>query len=185
MAGPLIGFQIVLANDSYTNPRNPRYHGISLVPAVPSGVTEEEEPLDDYVFADYKALETNLIPNYARVHELWQRLAASPRTFEIILCGSDGADNINASLVGNNASLLPLGYDAANVSSDCWSILQDIPGSDWTRPYVPELNEHGLFSSRQTAARYLQDYLDHDEPDAGTFTEIAYLLRVFPLDALT
>ena len=75
-----IGFLVVVAEPR--DPRNPRYRGVNTVPAYPSDHAEEDAALDDYVFGKYKDDDSNLIPDYPRVLDLWQRLAPSPRRFE-------------------------------------------------------------------------------------------------------
>jgi hypothetical protein len=177
------GFLVVLLDGEYHNPRNPRYLGVDRVPAQPFpggelDYPEEAAAMDAYVFGDYKDIESNVIPDYDRARELLEAFSSSRRAFELLMVCSGPEDPIRTRC-GEAASQTPLGYDVASVSGDCWSIVEDIPESDWARPYLARLSDAGLLPSRQIAERYLEEYRQHKEPDWDSVPfEIVYLVRV-------
>lgn len=172
----LFGFLVVLSEPEYLNPRNPRYFGVDAIPASPSGIPEEAEALDRYVFGHYKDPETNVIPTYEKARELLDALSSSPRRFEIIFCGTgpdDPALHALTTLIRQD-----LGYDVAGISGDCWSIVDDIPESDWAKPYIAILNESGLFPTRSNAERYLGEYRENQETDFDSNFNVVFVARI-------
>ena len=182
MSAPLeSGFLVVLAATKDINTRNPKYVGVDRIPEYPSKFSEEEAALDDYVFGDYKNIDTNLIPDYSKAYELWQRLAISRRQYEILMCCSGPSDPLAISIPAAAASVVPLGYDVAAIQSDCWSIVDDFASGSWAERYRTLLNEYGLFDARENAERYLKEYQAHGEPDNDAGFAILFVLSVRPL----
>jgi hypothetical protein len=174
------GFLVVLLTREYRPEEsidsNPRYLGVSRIPAYPSEYKEEECPLDDYVFGAVKSRETNLIPDYDGARRLLHRFAVSPRAFEIIFCCSDPED---APLKGLGPdSVVALGYDVATIRADYWSIVEDLVFSPWAQPFQQRLNEYGLLPNKADAARFLQEYRNHQEADCEAPFEIICVMRV-------
>jgi hypothetical protein len=157
------GFQIIV--DSNRGQKNPRYAGIGLVPSVPSGLAEESAVLDEYVFGDYKDSDSNLIPAFARAVELLSQLKRSPRIFSLVTWSSGPDDPFLKAAVPRSASLVHRGFDVANVATDCWSIVQDLPVGEWVARHSSSLNEFGLFPDHRVAAQYLDEYRRRREAD--------------------
>jgi hypothetical protein len=170
------GFLVVLRTPEYRSPRNPRYFGVDAVPASTSKIPEEAQALNDYVFGNFKDFETNLILTYSKAHELWMAFSKSSREFEIIFCCAGPDDVAMNSLT--SVEWQALGYDVAGICGDYWSIVDDIPASDWAKPYVAALNESGLFRTRNEAAQYLREYRDHREADYDSQFDVVYVVRV-------
>ena len=172
---PLRGFLVVLSEPEYRSPRNPRYFGVDAQPASPSDFPEEAEELDQYVFGRFKEPVTNLIPTYERARQLLDAFSKSPRKFEIIFCGY-GLDDLNLEAFAP-LKMQGLGYDVAGVSGDGWSIVCDMPESDWARPFIASLNEFGLFQTRLDAENYLREYRAHQEADFDSPFDVVFIAR--------
>jgi hypothetical protein len=179
------GFLIVLVDSGEQSVLNPQYKGVDRLPPYnvqpySTHFPEETEPLEDYVFGDYKHPESSLIPDYSKAVELWQRFRVSRRAYEILLCCSGPDDPLLATTKTNSASLDPLGFDVAGVYGDCYSIVGDFTNREWAKPYSNGLNENGLFRARDEAERYLKEYRDHREGDWDAPFEVIFVLRVIP-----
>ncbi len=171
------GFAVVLSSNEGPSTYNPRYRGIGRMPSYPTEYIEEAPVLDDYVFADYKSLETNLIPTYARAVELWERLRISRREFDLLAWCSGPND---AFLTHFSAQKRILGYEVAGISGDYWSIVDDIPSTTWTERYRQQLNSNGLFDDRSVAEAYLSDYRQRQEADWDSAFEVGLVVQVLP-----
>ncbi len=180
------GYLIVLVDSGYINALNPNYAGVDrLTPYAPhpyaTHFPEETEVLEDYVFGDHKRRDdSSLIVEYSKALELWRRFAVSRRAYEILLCSSGPADGEIENIDPRSATIISLGYDVAGISGDCWSIVQDLPDSQWAQPYVQRLNGHGLFTTRQDAEAYLQDYITKQEADWDLPFEIVFVMKIAP-----
>ncbi|GIW91995.1 MAG: hypothetical protein KatS3mg110_0036 [Pirellulaceae bacterium] len=156
------------------------YQGAGRVPAYHvesqgSPYPEEREAIDAYVFGDFKDYETNLIPTYEKAVELLQMFSRSPRRYEIIFCCSDETDAKNVSLPG--AQLERLGYDVACLDG-YWSIVLDMPYSDWALPFRKLLNSNGLFDRKEDALEYRRQYIERREHDWEFGFDIIFVARV-------
>ncbi len=163
------GFLVVLRDSGYTNSFNPKYHGVDRVPPNSSAIPQEQSAIDDYVFGDYKDIDSNLIPEFAKAYELWQRFGDSPREFEIVACCRDPDDPLLTTIPSGTSRTLSLGYDVAGLNGDCWSIVEDFARSEWARHYHLLLNDNGLFDVKTDAENYLEEYKRNCETyhDAG------------------
>ncbi len=74
--------------------------------------------------------------------------------------------------------MLPLGYDVAGICGACWSIVGDFSESEWAKPYLPLLNENGLFRDRADAERYRNEYQENNDPDYDF--EVVFVSRILP-----
>lgn len=165
-----------LTRKSYTN--NPHYKGVALIPPYPSDDIFEQEPLDRYVFGDFKDKDTNLIPSYERAKTLctWLNELSKKYLYEIVLC-CDSFENLK----GHN---LPMGctesrgYDIATIRGDYWSIVEDMPADPWTTQYKVLLNQNGLFTDRAEAVNYLSEYKERGAPDCDMPLDIIYIAKV-------
>lgn len=175
------GFLVVLQTQPKASARNPLYSGVDRIPAYPSGVAEESDALDDYVFGPYKNQSTNLIDDYFQAYSLLERFQSSPRRFEIIAWRGRSAVESFASRIPSTVRLIALGTDVAVVDADYWSIVDDIPPSSWADAYVAELNEYGLFPDEEIAKRYLSQYQERAEADADFDFDIGTILRPMPI----
>ncbi len=179
------GFLVVLADTGYRNARNPRYVGVDRLPPyspMPYGthLPEETEPLEAYVFGDYKSPDSSLITDYLKALELWGQFAVSRRRFEILFCGVGPDDPKLCKTQSLTKAIDALGYDVAGMRGDCWSIVEDIPASEWAAPFAQALNENGLLSLRVEAQRYLDGYREHKEPDCDIPFDVVFVARVIP-----
>jgi len=175
-AAPL-GYVVALVRPENRNIKNPQYCGIDRLPEYPSRVEQESQALDQYVFGDYKDLNSNLIPTFVKALKLWTDFSVSTRDFEILLC-STGAIESEISGISQHAKLEPMGFDIAGVTGDYWSIVNDIPGCEWSRKYAKEINEFGLFNTYDIANSFLGDYIRHGEPDNDSDFSIVFVSRV-------
>ncbi|MCC7083840.1 MAG: hypothetical protein IT427_02405 [Pirellulales bacterium] len=179
------GFLVVLADSGYRNALNPKYMGVDRVPPYYTAgqanpYPEETAVLDDYVFGDYKDEKSNLIIDYSKALELWQRFKISRRPYEILLCCFGLDDATLANVEASNATIVSLGYDVAGISGDGWSIVEDIPSGEWAKVYSQALNENGLFKTRMEAERYHKEYRDHQEADWDCPFEVVFVVRIIP-----
>jgi hypothetical protein len=159
------GFAITLVIPERVSDANPRYRGIDCSPAIPSQIPEESAALHDYVFGEYKSEDSNLISTIELAMDLWTRLSASPRQFEIVGWAPTEDDFRLTNLLPRDGTCVVRGYDVANISSDYWSIVHDLPRCPWTSRYLSTINNWGLFQSREAAARYLEEYRRRREAD--------------------
>jgi len=171
------GFLVVMVLPEYHNNRNRRYRGVDRMPEYPSTYIEEAYAIDEYVFGDFKDKDTNLIPTFDRAVKLYRLFNSSSRAFEIIFC-SPTPDNAQDCKLGTGADLEMLGFDVAGTSGDCWSIVQDIPGSDWTLKYLAALNPNGLFTSHVIASDYLGEYKLRREADFDSDLDVVHVATV-------
>ncbi len=155
---------------------NPRYHGVNREPSYPSEYEEENDALDEYVFGEYKDLETDLIPSIELAREVLESLSGLRRSFELLFCCHGPDDEAIQEVEGNR--LVPLGYDVAFVTGDGWSIVSDFSDGDWARPFCSRLNENGLFNTRIDAESYLALYVEHKDIDYDGPFDVAYIVWV-------
>lgn len=143
------GYLVVLSVPVRISPLNPRYRGLFRGPGWPTGIPEEEEPLDNYVFGPYMSdPEGGLIPTLDLARELLGRFSRSPREFEIIYCKTPDEGNFDYSYSF-------LGYDVASVLP-FWSAVADWPTSEGFERFGESLNEFGLFPDLELAERFIQ-----------------------------
>ncbi len=179
------GFLVVLVDAGELCAENPKYAGVDRLPPFnvepySTHFPEETGPLEDYVFGDYKDCESGLIPSYDKALDLWKRFGVSRRAYEILFCCA-GPDNPALERIDPvSAAAIPLGYDVAGLGGDCCSIVGDFTIREWARPYVPALNNFGLFPSRDVAEKYLADYREHREGDWDSHFDVTFASRVTP-----
>lgn len=145
------GYLVVLKQPVRWARANPGYKGLYRGPGWPTGIPEEEEPLDAYVWGPYMDdAQGGLIPTLDLALELYHRFDDSPREFEIIYASTsdEPADQTSSHF---------LGYDIACVSP-FWSIVADWPSDDSLTPFLAGLNENGLFGRLEDAESYLVRY---------------------------
>jgi hypothetical protein len=171
------GFLVVLSLPTYRNPRNARYRGVDRVPEYPASIIEEAEALDEYVFGDYKDIDTNLIPDLCAARRLLGKISISGRQFEIIVICSSPVDSSLTNL-GPSIVIEELGYDVAGISGGYWSIVADVPAARWAETYIASFNQNGLFCTREQAEHYLNDYRAHQEPDYDSPFAVVFVARV-------
>jgi hypothetical protein len=151
--------------------------GIDRVPAFPSKRDIENSVLDAYVFGSYKDRTTNLIPDYGRALELWQRLSASDRRFEVLWCSTDPSIPTPDS-PSPRMAYDPLGFDVSAIGGDYWSVVDDISRSEWAVRFVSLLNQNGLFQARDDALAYLDEYVRNREPDWDSGLRVVFVARI-------
>ena len=173
------GFLVVLPEPEFRGEVgrsiNPRYSGVDRVPTYPSKYREESTAIDEYVFGDFKDMESNVIPSLPKALDLLKMFSASPRTFEVIFC-CDGPDAESLQRL-NKDKIVHLGYDVAVVTGDGWSIVDDFSGSEWAAHFAERLNQNGLFAARSDAESYLREYRRHSEPDHDMDFDVVYVVR--------
>ena len=162
------------------SPKNQNYQGVSRIPAYPSDFEEENPILDDYVFADYKSLDTNLIPTYDKAVELWKRLSISRRQFDVIAWCVNEDDPLLETVSQAGARWKPLGFDVAGIGGDHWSIVEDSSIQPWARRFLRVLNDHGLFEDREIADEYLREYIRNREADWDIGFQVGLVVQVEP-----
>jgi hypothetical protein len=159
------GYLVVLVrSEEWQHSLNKNYRGMDRLPAYPSNLPEEQSALDEYVFGKYKNKE-GLIPSLKKARNLFDLFRWSPRSFEIIYCE---VYKNNQELQGKSHCKF-LGYDVAGIGGDFWSPVGDFPIEWYMRPFLMQLNEHGLFSTYGDAAAFLYEYrtrrlADYDLP---------------------
>lgn len=170
------GFLVVLlVGESQSNPsyagvdRVPSYH----LPEHPSDYPEESIALNADLFGDFRDFDSNLIPTLNLAQSLLTLFSMSPRQYEIVFCSDDWPVDPPASV-----QLLPLGFDVAGITGDCWSIVDDFPASPWANRFRAALNEFGLFPRRQNAVDYLAAYREHNEADSDYDFDVVHVARI-------
>lgn len=153
-----------------------RYLGIDRVPPYPADDENESEAMDQYVFGGCKDDTTNLIPSLDVAVRLQHALSASKYTYEILFCCEDreASSRIERDVV----ALEHLGYDVATVRGDYWSIVAEIPPTEWALRFRSCLNEFGLFDHRSDADAYRAEYRRRSEPDSDAPLDVVYVARV-------
>lgn len=156
-----------------------RYSGVDRVPPYPTDDPDEQEPIEQYVFGEYKDKATNLIPSFDSTVRLLRSLSSRKHKYEILFCSENGDVVPNIEQVGLKVERL--GYDVAAVRSDYWSIVGDFSRSEWASRFRNCLNESGLFRQRADAEAYLTEYRDRGEPDGDSPFDVVFVARVSPL----
>lgn len=133
------------------------YAGVYRVPYYPTEIPGEEAAMDEYVFGDFKDLDTNLIPSLQAAIRLCRELSLGGRQFEIIYC-RDPMLPLPSCLI-KNASIDHLGYDVAGIDGDYWSIVYDFSKNNWSLSHKSKLNKNGLFYNKHDAQMYLDAYI--------------------------
>lgn len=181
------GFLVVLQVPEwpeYVAPGLPdNYRGVCRTPPAPHpGETpeypEEAEAFEADMLEDYNDDETGLIPSYERAVELYRLFSRSPRAYEIVYC-CEGPEGL-ADLPADRVEAEVLGYDVAVMPGDLWSIVLDVPSSDWTAPFRARLNQYWLFDNREDAEKYLQRYREEEEHDWDLPFQVVLVSRVVP-----
>jgi len=167
------GYLVVLPIPVRLSPLNPKYRGLFRGPGWPTGIPEEEEPLDDYVFGPYMSdAEGGLIPTLELARELLGRFSPSPREFEIIYCQTPDEDD-------SQCSYPLLGYDVASVLP-FWSVVADWPTREGFEQFAESLNDYGLFSDLQQAERFIDRFREAYPENDRTILHIWLVQAVHP-----
>jgi hypothetical protein len=181
---PPSGFLIVLEKSGESHLLNPRYVGVDRLPPYYLGdelltqYPEEAQAVDDYVFGNYKD-DYTVIADYSKALELYRRFSVAQRKYELLFCGSGPDDPLLLSLRDLTTNV-PLGYDISGIGGDSWSIVGDFSSSDWAGPYLAQLNDNGLFNSRDDALQYLKEYCEQKEPDSEDTFKVVFVVQIIP-----
>jgi hypothetical protein len=152
------------------------YAGVDRMPFAELAPATPDPALDEYLFGQIRAPESNLIPTIASAFRVHEQLSSETPRFEVLFCASDP----QFSRYPDNEIPIAemLGWDVACVRGDYSSIVGYFTSENWGTRYGGRRNGRGLFEHREDAENYLAEYKTRREHDWEMEFEIIFVARV-------